>query len=80
MHNHLRMEIFAPIGMLYNILLPINCYIGNITTKSIAEAMSNNRELSMVFYHLISSDLKVIAVMDSSVVLKSLFNVTAFIN
>ena len=29
--------------------------------KAIVEAMSNNRELSRVFHHLISSDQKVIA-------------------
>ena len=34
MHNHLRMEIFAPIGMLYNILFPLNCYISSSTNKS----------------------------------------------
>ena len=33
MHNHLGMEIFAPIGMLYNILLLTNHYISIITIK-----------------------------------------------
>ena len=32
--------------MLYNILLPINCYIGNNTTKHHSRSMSDNRDLT----------------------------------
>ena len=41
------------------------CRLANIAViallKAIAEAMSNNKELSRVFHHTIASDLKVIA-------------------
>ena len=40
MHNHFRIEIFAPIQMLYYILLLINQYSGNSTIY----AMSDIRE------------------------------------
>ena len=32
--------------MLYNILLPVNCYIGNNTTKCHSRSMSDNRDLT----------------------------------
>ena len=41
--------------MLYNILLLINCYTGNITTKHHSESMSDNRELTGTFHQKISS-------------------------
>ena len=34
MPNHLGIEIFCPIGMLYNILLPINHYIDSIAINA----------------------------------------------
>ena len=40
-HNHFGMEIFAPIGMLYNILLLINCYIGNTAINAVTKIMKN---------------------------------------
>ena len=36
-------------GMLYNISLPINRYIGNNTTKCHSRSMSDNRDLTGVF-------------------------------
>ena len=47
--------------LLYNILLPINCYIGNNTTKHHSRSMSDNRDLTETFHQRISSHLKVIA-------------------
>ena len=47
--------------MLYNILLPINQYIGNNTTKCHSRSMSDNRDLTRVFHQKISSLPKVIA-------------------
>ena len=47
--------------MLYNILLPINCYIGNNTIKCHSRNMSNNRDLTETFHQKISSHYKVIA-------------------
>ena len=48
-------------GMLYNILLQINHYISNSATKTIAEAMSDNRELLrgyfIILFHQISRSL-----------------------
>ena len=41
--------------MLYNILLPISCYIGNNTTKHHSKGMSDNRDLTEVFYQKVSS-------------------------
>ena len=61
MHNHLGMEIFTPIGMLYNILLLINCYIGNSTTKCHSRSVSDNRDLTETFHQKISLHYKVIA-------------------
>ena len=57
LHNHLRMEIFCPIWMLYNILLLINHYIGNSTTKHHSRSMSDNRDLTEIFNQKISSHL-----------------------
>ena len=54
-------KYFAPIGMLYNILLPVNCYIGKNTTKCHSGSMSDNRDLTGVFHQKISSHPKVIA-------------------
>ena len=48
-------KYFAPIGMLYNILLPINCYTGNITTKCHSKSMSDNRDLTGSFHQKVSS-------------------------
>ena len=55
------MEIFAPIGMLYDILLPINCYTGNNTTKCHSRSMCDNRDLTGVFHQKASSLPKIIA-------------------
>ena len=41
--------------MLYNVLLLINCYTGNITTKHHNESMSDNRDLIGTFHQKISS-------------------------
>ena len=54
-------KYFAPIGMLYNILLPINHYIGNNTTKCHSGGMSDNRDLTGVFHQKVSSLPMVIA-------------------
>ena len=48
-------KYFAPIGMLYNILLLINCYTGNITTKCHSKSMSDNRDLTGTFHQKVSS-------------------------
>ena len=55
------MEIFFPIGMLYNILLLINHYIGNDTTKHHSRNMSDNRDLTGVFHQKVSSLPMIIA-------------------
>ena len=47
--------------VLYNILLLINPYIGNNTTKCHSRSMSDNRDLTGVFHQKISSLLEVIA-------------------
>ena len=47
--------------LLYNILLPINHYIGNNTTKCHSRSMSDNRDLTETFHQKISSHYKVIA-------------------
>ena len=47
--------------VLYNILLLINQYIGNNTTKCLSRSMSDNRDLTGVFHQKISSLPKVIA-------------------
>ena len=54
-------KYFAPIGMLYNILLPINHYMGNDTTKHHSGSMSDNRDLARVFHQKVSSLPMVIA-------------------
>ena len=54
-------KYFAPVGMLYDILLPVNCYVGNSTTKCHGGSMSNNRDLTETFHQKISSQYKVIA-------------------
>ena len=54
-------KYFAPIGMLYNILLPINCYVGNNTAKCHSKSMSDNRDLTGVFHQKVSSLPMVIA-------------------
>ena len=54
-------KYFAAIGMLYNILLLINCYIGNSTTKCHSGSMSDNRDLTETFHQKISSYYKAIA-------------------
>ena len=41
--------------LLYNILLLINHYTGNITTKHYSESMSDNRDLRGTFHQKISS-------------------------
>ena len=41
--------------LLYNILLPINCYTGNITTKCYGKSMSDNRDLTETFHQKVSS-------------------------
>ena len=48
-------KYFAPMGMLYNVLLPINCYTSNITTKCHSKSMSGNRNLTGTFDQKISS-------------------------
>ena len=48
-------------ALLYNILLPINCYIGNSTTKNHSRSMTDNRDLTETFHQKISSHHKVIA-------------------
>ena len=57
-------EDFAPIGMLYNILLPINYYTGNNTTKCHSRSLSDNRDLTGVFHQKVSS-LPVVIASDS---------------
>ena len=47
--------------VLYNILLPVNQYIGNNTTKCHSRSMSDNRDLTEVFHQKVSSLSKVIA-------------------
>ena len=47
--------------VLYNILLPINCYIDNNTSKCHSSSMSDNRDLTETFHQKISSHHKVIA-------------------
>ena len=54
-------KYFAPVGMLYNILLPINCYTGNNTTKCHSRSMGDNRDLTGVFHQKVSSLPMVIA-------------------
>ena len=55
------MKTLIKIEVLYNILLPINCYIGNSTTKHHSGSMSDNRDLTGTFHQKISSHHKVIA-------------------
>ena len=57
----LEWKYFTPIGMLYNILLLINHYIGNSTIKCHSRSMSDNRDLAETFHQEISSYFKVIA-------------------
>ena len=57
-------KYFAPIGMLYNILLLITCYTGNITAKHHSKGMSDNRDLTETFHQKVSS-LPVSIVSDS---------------
>ena len=47
--------------MLYNVLLPINCYISNNTTKCHSRSKSDSRDLTETFHQKISSLPKVIA-------------------
>ena len=47
--------------MLYNVLLPINHYIGKNTTKCHSRSMSDNRDLTGVFHQKVSSLPMVIA-------------------
>ena len=54
-------KYIAQIGMLYNILLPINCYIGNNTTKHHSGSMSDSRDLTGVYHQEVSSLPMVIA-------------------
>ena len=37
----LEWKYFAPIGMLHNILLPINCYFGSIAVNAMTKTMKN---------------------------------------
>ena len=53
-------QLLEPL-MLYNILLPINHYIGNSTTICHSRSMSDYRELTETFHQNISSYYKVIA-------------------
>ena len=46
--------------MLYNILLPINHYIGNSNTKCHSRSISDNRDLTETFHQKITSHYKVI--------------------
>ena len=48
-------------ALLYNILSPINQYIGNNTTKCHSRSMSDIRDLTEVFHQKISSLSKAIA-------------------
>ena len=50
-----KWKYFAPIGMLYNILFPINHYTGNSTAKCHSENISDNRDLTEVFHQKVSS-------------------------
>ena len=43
-------KYFAPIGMLYNVLLPITAILGTALLNATAEAASDNRELTRVFH------------------------------
>ena len=52
------MEIFAPIGDVVYILLLINCYIGNNTTKCHSRSMGDDRR---VFHQKVPSLPMVIA-------------------
>ena len=52
---------FTPVGMLYNVLLRNNCYIGNNTTKHHSRSMSDNRDLTETLHHKFSSIPQVIA-------------------
>ena len=54
-------KYFAPIGMLYNILLPINSCIDDNTTKCHSRSMSDNRDLTGVFHQKVSSLPMIIA-------------------
>ena len=54
-------KYFAPIGMLYNILSQLTAILVIALLNAIAEAVSDNRELTRVFHQIISSDFKVIA-------------------
>ena len=47
--------------LLYNILLPTNCYIGNSTIKCHSRSKSDNRDLTETFHQNIPSHFKVIA-------------------
>ena len=47
--------------MLYNILLPINHYTGNNTTKCHSGCMDDNRDLTGVFHQKVPSLPMVIA-------------------
>ena len=57
----LEWKYFAPIGMLYNISLLINHYIGNNTAKHHSRSMSDNRDLTGVFHQKVSSLPMIIA-------------------
>ena len=57
----LEWKYFAPIGMLYNILLLISHYIGNNTTECHSGSMSDNRDLTGVFHQKVSSLPMIIA-------------------
>ena len=57
----LEWKYFTLIGMLYNILLLINCHIGNSIIKCHSGSMSDNRDLTETFHQKISSYFKVIA-------------------
>ena len=41
--------------LLYNILFPINHYIGNSTTKHHSKSISDNKDLTEVFHQKVSS-------------------------
>ena len=47
--------IVPDVHVLYNVLLLINCYTGNITTKCHSKSTSDNRDLTGTFHQKISS-------------------------
>ena len=48
-------SLMSQLDMLYNVLTPINCCTGNITTKHHSKSTSDNRDLTGTFHQKISS-------------------------